>query len=276
MSYRGRVLILNNQVSTALWHCLACVDPPPTLLSHIQRILDFFWDKLHWVPQSILFLPKDEGGQGLVHLASRGDAFRLQFIQRSLTGPEEGVWRSLSCCILQRCSGLWYNGTVWKPFGLSVGGTYAIRAAEICWSFSAIGQVVELAGPRLDKSDRLAAWLGLKSIRSLLELEDPAGVSVDGASGKTVYRLMVKTLNHSRLRGRSDTPWRAHLDLVSDFRPAWRSLFKPPLIKKTCRSTVEDPSWQCCRELFHISHQCCCGGQVSFLQPQRDSFSLFF
>lgn len=155
-----------------------------------------------------------------------------------------------------------------------MGGTYAVRAAEICWSFSAIGLVVELAGPRLDKSDRLAAWLGVKSIRSLLELEDPAGVSVEGASGKTVYRLMVKTLNHSRLRGRSDTPWRAHLDLVSDFRPAWRSLYKPPLIKKkTCRSTVEDPSWQCYREFFHISHQCCCGGQVSFLQPQRDSFS---
>ncbi|KAI3355854.1 hypothetical protein L3Q82_004224 [Scortum barcoo] len=107
MSYRGRVLILNNLISTALWHRLACVDPPVSLLSRIQAVLvDFFWDRLHWVPQSILFLPKEEGGQGLVHLASRGAAFRLQFLQRLLTGPADLVWRRLSCCILQRCGGL--------------------------------------------------------------------------------------------------------------------------------------------------------------------------
>lgn len=94
-------------MSSALWYRLACVDPPSSLLADVQRVLvDFFWDRLHWVPQSMLFLPKVEGGQGLVHLASRGATFRLQFIQRLLTGPVDVVWRLLSYCILQQFGGL--------------------------------------------------------------------------------------------------------------------------------------------------------------------------
>ena len=83
LSLKGRILIINNLVSSMLWHRLACSDPPANLLPRLQSIItDFFWDRLHWVPQSVLFLPKEEGGHGLVHLASRGAAFRLQFIQR--------------------------------------------------------------------------------------------------------------------------------------------------------------------------------------------------
>ena len=48
MSYRGRALIINNLVSSSLWHRLACVDPPPNLLS--KMLVNFFWDKLHWIP----------------------------------------------------------------------------------------------------------------------------------------------------------------------------------------------------------------------------------
>ena len=107
MSYRGRALIINNLVSSSLWHRLACVDPPPNLLSKIQAmLLNSFWDKLHWIPQAVLCLPKDEGGQGLVHLASRGAAFRLQFIQGLLYGPKDLVWRPLAHMILQRFAGL--------------------------------------------------------------------------------------------------------------------------------------------------------------------------
>ncbi|KAK3524739.1 hypothetical protein QTP86_002141 [Hemibagrus guttatus] len=83
MSCRGRTLVINNLAASFLWHKLACVDPPPNLLASIQALLvDFFWDGLHWIPQSILHLPKEEGGQGLVQLASRTAAFRIQFIQR--------------------------------------------------------------------------------------------------------------------------------------------------------------------------------------------------
>ncbi|KAK3516272.1 hypothetical protein QTP70_008645 [Hemibagrus guttatus] len=72
MSYRGRTLVINNLTASSLWHKLACVDPPPNLLANIQgQLVDFFWDSLHWIPQSVLHLPKEEGGQGLVQLSSR-------------------------------------------------------------------------------------------------------------------------------------------------------------------------------------------------------------
>ncbi|KAK3539626.1 hypothetical protein QTP70_011045 [Hemibagrus guttatus] len=81
---------INNLATSSLWHKLACVDPPPNLLANIQaQLVDFFWDGLHWIPQSVLHLPKEEGGQGLVQLSSRAAAFRLQFIQRLLTGPRD-------------------------------------------------------------------------------------------------------------------------------------------------------------------------------------------
>ncbi|KAK3537057.1 hypothetical protein QTP70_000278 [Hemibagrus guttatus] len=93
MSYRGRTLVINNLAASSLWHKLACVDPPPNLLANIQaQLVDFFWEGLHWIPQSVLHLPKEEGGQGLVQLSSRAAAFRLQFMQRLLTGPRVLVW----------------------------------------------------------------------------------------------------------------------------------------------------------------------------------------
>ena len=107
MSYRGRVLVINNLAASSLWHKLACVDPPPNLLANLQAMLvDFFWDRLHWIPQGVLHLPKEEGGQGLIHLASRTAAFRLQFIQRLLAGPNELVWRAVSYTILHTVGGL--------------------------------------------------------------------------------------------------------------------------------------------------------------------------
>ncbi|KAK3524682.1 hypothetical protein QTP86_000650 [Hemibagrus guttatus] len=76
MSYRGQTLVMNNLAASSLWHKLACVDPPPNLLVNIQaQLVDFFWDGLHWIPQSFLHLPKEEGGQGLVQLSSRASAF---------------------------------------------------------------------------------------------------------------------------------------------------------------------------------------------------------
>ena len=98
-------LIINNLVSSMLWHRLVCTDPPTNLLSWVQEAkVDFFWVRLHLVSQSVLFLPKRRGGHGLVHLASRGASLRLRFIQRLLTGPVALVWRPVVRAIL--CSGL--------------------------------------------------------------------------------------------------------------------------------------------------------------------------
>ena len=107
MSFRGRALIINNLVASTLWHRLACMEPPKGFIHKLQGILlDFFWDRLHWVPQSVLYLPRDEGGQGLIHIESRVAAFRFQFIQRYLIGPRDVVWRELASSILKKTSGL--------------------------------------------------------------------------------------------------------------------------------------------------------------------------
>ena len=83
------------------------MDPLARLLARIQALLiNFFWDCLHWVPQSVLFLPKEDGGQGLIHLASRGAAFRLCFIQRLRAGPADLVWRPIAQAMLRRAGGL--------------------------------------------------------------------------------------------------------------------------------------------------------------------------
>ncbi|KAI4880461.1 hypothetical protein NFI96_009804 [Prochilodus magdalenae] len=117
MSLRGRVLVINNLAASVLWHKkkkkkkkkkrLSCVDPPVGLLARLQAIMvDFFWDRLHWVAQGVLFQAKEEGGQGLVHLASRLATFRVQFIIKFLTGPVDLVWRKVASVILQKADGL--------------------------------------------------------------------------------------------------------------------------------------------------------------------------
>jgi hypothetical protein len=107
MSFRGRTIIANNLVAPVLWHRLSVLDPPAGLLVRIQGIiLDFFWDKLHWIPQDVLYLSKEEGGQGLVHLESRKGAFRLEFFKSLLYGPPALPWRPVAELILGRVGNL--------------------------------------------------------------------------------------------------------------------------------------------------------------------------
>ncbi|KAI3372190.1 hypothetical protein L3Q82_007029 [Scortum barcoo] len=263
-------------------------------------VVDFFWDRLHWVPQSILFLPKEEGGQGLVHLASRARCLSAFSSYRDSSPDLQtwfgGVYPAASCRVWillrkqrreQADSLYWllqepvlFGGFLDCPSWSGPTLSRLLRAAGV----STLGQVVELAGPRLDDPVGLAAQLGLRSTRimgqilkhwrqkltaeqflllndfcygslqqncedpfpsiirlfpdfkncsgPLLELADSVGVSLEDASGKTLYRLVVKTLNRSKLNDRTDTPWRTYLNLGPDVKPAWRSLYKPPLTKK--------------------------------------------
>ncbi len=113
MSYRGRILIINNLVASSLWHRFACVDPPVQLFTKIQAILvDFFWDKLHWVPQNVLFLPKEEGGHGLIHRQSRIATFRLQFVQKLLVGSVDHKWCAVAYEILHSLDSLGLDKTL--------------------------------------------------------------------------------------------------------------------------------------------------------------------
>jgi len=107
MSYKGRTLVINNLIASSLWHKLKCIDPPVKMMNEIQALLvDFFWDKLHWITKSILFLSKEDGGQGLINLQSRTAASRLQFIQRLLLGSSDFGWRVAACAILRSLGGL--------------------------------------------------------------------------------------------------------------------------------------------------------------------------
>lgn len=100
--------MINDLVASTLWHRLVCMEPPSGLIKKLQAILvDFFWDRLHWVPQAVLFLPKEEGGQGLVHIESRVATFRVQFIQKYLTTAcKYLVWKDVASTILRRVNGL--------------------------------------------------------------------------------------------------------------------------------------------------------------------------
>lgn len=60
---------------------LHAVPPPPPSKPAVQAVS---W----WIAsghQSVLFLPREEGGLGLVHLEGRGATFRLQFGRRRRT-----------------------------------------------------------------------------------------------------------------------------------------------------------------------------------------------
>ena len=106
LSYRGRVLIINNLVASALWHKMTVLEPPRTLIKEIQqKLVDFFWSGQHWIKAAALYLPVVEGGQGLVDVESRVAAFRLQAAQRLLY--VEGLnWAGAACHILRKAGRL--------------------------------------------------------------------------------------------------------------------------------------------------------------------------
>ncbi len=72
LSYRGRVLVVNNLAASMLWHRLTVLDPPTGLFQLLQRhFVNFFWGGHHWLRPGFLNLPVFEGGQGLIDLVSK-------------------------------------------------------------------------------------------------------------------------------------------------------------------------------------------------------------
>ena len=109
LSYRGRVLVVNNLVASMLWHKLIVLPPPRGLMEEIQRlIIDFFWAGHHWIRAAALYLPVEEGGQGLMDISSRIWAFRLEVGQRILYDCE-ARWLSTARLILRKAGRLGYD-----------------------------------------------------------------------------------------------------------------------------------------------------------------------
>lgn len=63
-------------------------------------------------------------------------------------------------------------------------------------------------------------------------LRDSTSVSLQDASGKTLYKMVVKTTKRQCLNRGADSTWRRHLVLTPDCSCQWRALYKPPLTKR--------------------------------------------
>ncbi len=63
---------------------MTVLEPPKELVENVQKhLVNFFWSGQHWLKASVLYLPRQEGGQGLVDINSRIKAFRLQTAKRT-------------------------------------------------------------------------------------------------------------------------------------------------------------------------------------------------
>ncbi len=61
-----------SQIASALWHKMNVLDPPDDIVHELQRrLVNFFWTGQHWTKAAVLFLPINEGGQGLIDIKSR-------------------------------------------------------------------------------------------------------------------------------------------------------------------------------------------------------------
>ncbi len=105
LSYRGRVLVANNLAASILWHKTIVMKPLEELVSTIQRtIVNFFWNGQHWTRAAVLYLPVQEGGQGLVAVRNRIRAFRIQAAQRFLY-DKDVLWEKTASAIMRRVGG---------------------------------------------------------------------------------------------------------------------------------------------------------------------------
>ncbi|KAJ4939593.1 hypothetical protein JOQ06_029037, partial [Pogonophryne albipinna] len=213
-----------------LAHRPACTDPPVNLLSRVQALMvDFFWDRMHWVPQSVLFLPKEEGGHGLVHLASRGAAFRLRFVQRFLIGPADLVWRPVARALLERCGGL---GLAESLFLMDLKG---LRLNNLSGFYGGLFKVWGLLRKERPECCGSLFWLLREPVVRGSRFVCGVGPSLQQRlCEERILTLgqVVEVLNQSRLQERVDTRWRAHLGLTEAQRPEWRALYKPSLTKR--------------------------------------------
>lgn len=106
LSYRGRVLVCNNLVASSLWHKMTVLEPPEELVESVQkRLVNFFWSGQHWLRASALYLPRQEGGQGLVDIRSRIKTFRLQTAKRLLYGKDVS-WTGVACALLRKAGNM--------------------------------------------------------------------------------------------------------------------------------------------------------------------------
>ena len=86
---------------------------------------------------------------------------------------------------------------------------------------------------------------------------------LDGTTGKAFYRILVKTINTTKLDKRPDTPWRRYLQLAP--AAGVEILLQASTLKKTCRHSLKSPPWGHSTELLCVHYKPSSRGQVSRL-----------
>lgn len=67
----------------------------------------------------------------------------------------------------------------------------------------------------------------------LLNLNSLSSLSLSTVDKKQLYEVCVKVQHYPQLQSLPDTPWRERLTVEESVRPAWRSLYKLPLPKRS-------------------------------------------
>lgn len=99
----------NNLIASMIWHKFPTLDPPTSLVKEIQmKIVDFFWTGEQWTRAPVLYLPVQQGGQGLMDIPSRIKSFRIQATQWPLYQGKM-IWTGPASASLQRIEKLGYN-----------------------------------------------------------------------------------------------------------------------------------------------------------------------
>lgn len=327
LSYRGRVLVTNNLAASALWHKMNVLDPPESVVEELQRkLVDFFWDGQHWKKSAVLFLPIQEGGQGLIDIKNRIKTFRLQAAQRLLYA--EPCWADTAHAVLRKMNIFKYDVQLFlikvanmdlrnvSPFYKAVLRAWTFKVKRVLsniglWTENeplfnnplipatalesrSIQNVMARAGcTRIVDRKTGGNWkspeemcnkTGIKSIRiikrimdgtvsalpsvfrqssednevleqsrgslfpqvevsaavdeepeegSLLHFRTPVLEGFETVSKKALYNICVKVSHYNVLKDCKETKW---LDLFgpdSSPRRCWRSLYKPPIEKRT-------------------------------------------
>ena len=121
LSFRGRMLVVNQLCASQLWHKFTILTPPKNLVTELQRLfIDFFWQGHHWTQKELLYFPVEEGGQGLISLKARLFDFRLSFLKElllNLDAPRHNCYR-VAQLLLRQIHGLGYDYQLFLCKGL--------------------------------------------------------------------------------------------------------------------------------------------------------------